>query len=86
MVYWLSVGFTFEVAREVLKMLKEEYPGFLSHGEPKRLIFVKESQAGAAKLVEFDVEKVVAAWAQRKFVVTFWLDVIYGRLREKVKG
>ncbi|HLO47508.1 MAG TPA: MerR family transcriptional regulator [Kamptonema sp.] len=86
MVYWLSVGFTFEVAREVLKTVKEEYPGFLSDREPKRLIFVKESQAGAAKLVEFDVEKVVAAWAQGKFVVPVWLDVIYGRLREKVKG
>lgn len=86
MVYWLSVGFTFEVAREVLKTVKEEYPGFLSDGEQKRLIFVKESQAGAAKLVEFDVEKVVAAWAQGKFVVPVWLDVIYGRLRERVKG
>ena len=86
MVYWLSVGFTFEVAREVLKTLKEQYPGLLSDREPKRLIFVKELQAGEAKLIEFDVEKVVAAWAQGKFVVPVWLDVIYGRLREKVKG
>lgn len=85
MVYWLSVGFTFEVVREVLKTVKEEYPGFLSDGESKRLIFVKESQAGAAKLVESDVEKVVAAWAQGKFVMPVWLDVIYERLREKVK-
>jgi DNA-binding transcriptional MerR regulator len=86
MVYWLSVGFTFEVAREVLKTLKEQYPGLLSDGEPKRLIFVKESQEGAAKLVEFDGEKVVAAWAEGKFVVPVWLDVIYGRSRERVKG
>ena len=42
MVYWLSVGFTFEVAREVLKTLKEQYPGLLNDREPKRLIFVKE--------------------------------------------
>jgi len=82
MEYWLSVGFTFEVAREVLKTLQEKYPGLLSDREPKRLIFVKESQEGASKLVEFDVEKVVAAWAQGKFVVPVWLDVIYGRLRE----
>ncbi|MEG4581855.1 MerR family transcriptional regulator [Microcoleus sp. MON1_C5] len=84
MVYWLSVGFTFEVAREVLKTLKEQYPGLLSDQEPKRLIFVKESQEGAAKLVEFDGEKVVAAWAEGKFVVPVWLDVIYGRSRERV--
>jgi len=36
------MGFTFEVAREVLKTLKEEYPGVLSAQEPKRFIFVKE--------------------------------------------
>jgi DNA-binding transcriptional MerR regulator len=86
MVYWLSVGFTFEVAREVLKTLKEQYPGVLSDREPRRLIFVKESQKGAAKLVEFDGEKVVAAWAQGKFVVPVCLDVIYGRSRGRVKG
>ncbi|HBK25084.1 MAG TPA: hypothetical protein DDZ60_22060, partial [Planktothrix sp. UBA10369] len=50
--------------------------------EPKRLIFVKESQEGASKLIESDVEKVVTAWAQGKFVVPIWLDVIYGRSRE----
>ncbi|MEG4859910.1 MerR family transcriptional regulator [Microcoleus sp. K1-B6] len=84
MVYWLSVGFTFEVGREVLKTLKEQYPGLLSDREPKRLIFVKESHGGDSKLVEFDVEKVVAAWAEGKFVVPVWLDVIYRRLRERV--
>jgi len=84
MVYWLSVGFTFEVGREVLKTLKEQYPGLLSDREPKRLIFVKELQAGDSKLVEFDVDKVVAAWAEGKFVVPVWLDVIHARLRERV--
>jgi hypothetical protein len=84
--YWLSVGFTFEVAREVLKTVQEKYPGLLSDREPNRLMFVKESQTGDSKLVEFDVEKVVTAWAEGKFVVSVWLDVIYGRLREKVKG
>ncbi|MEG3900916.1 hypothetical protein QUB29_03245 [Microcoleus sp. B4b_D2] len=68
-------GFTFEVAREVLKTLQEKYPGLLSDREPNRLIFVKESQAGDSKLVEFDVGKVVAAWAEGKFVVPVWLDV-----------
>jgi hypothetical protein len=29
---------------------------------------------------------VVAAWAEGQFVVPVWLDVIYGRSREKVKG
>ena len=82
MEYWLSVGFTFEVAREVLKTIQEKYPGLLSEREPRRLIFVKESQEGASKLVEFDMEKVVAAWAEGKFVVPVWLDVIYGRLRQ----
>jgi hypothetical protein len=84
--YWLSVGFTFEVAREVLKNLQKKYPGLLSDREPNQLIFVKGSQAGDSKLVEFDVEKVVAAWTEGKFVVSVWLDVIYGRLRERVKG
>jgi len=28
-------------------------------------------------LVEFDGEKVVAAWAEGNFVVPVWLDVIY---------
>jgi hypothetical protein len=87
--YWLSVvGFTFEVAREFLKTLQEKYPGLLSDREPNRLMFVKESQAGDSKLVEFDGEKVVAAWAQGKFVVPVWLDVIYGRSREseRMKG
>ncbi|MEG4424921.1 MULTISPECIES: hypothetical protein [unclassified Microcoleus] len=80
--YWLSVGFTFEVAREVLKTLQEKYPGLLTDREPNRLIFVKEPPAGDSKLVEFDVEQVVTARAEGKFVVPLWLDVIYGRLRE----
>jgi hypothetical protein len=80
------VGFTFEVAREVLKTLQEKYPGLLSDRKPNRLIFINESQAGDSKLVEFDVDKVVTARAEDKFVVPVWLDVIYGRLREKVKG
>jgi hypothetical protein len=84
--YWLSVGFTFEVAREVLKNLQKKYPGLLSDREPNRLIFVKESPAGDSKLVEFDVEQVVAARAEGKFVVPVRLDVIYGRLRERVEG
>jgi hypothetical protein len=74
------------VAREVLKTLQEKYPGLLSDGEPNWLIFVKESQSRDSKLVEFDVEKVVTAWTEGKFVVSVWLDVIYGRLRERVKG
>ena len=68
--YWLSVGFTFEVAREVLKTFQEKYPGLLSDWELNRLMFVKESQAGDSKLVEFNVEKVVTAWAEGKFVVS----------------
>jgi hypothetical protein len=83
--YWLSVGFTFEVAREVLKTLQEKYPGFLNERQPKRLIFVKESQAGHSKLVKSDLDNVVATWTQGQFVVPIWLDVIYGQLCEKVK-
>lgn len=56
--------------------------GLLSDREPKRLIFVKESQERASKLIESDVEKVVTAWAEGKFVVPVWLDVIYGRSRK----
>ena len=74
------------MAREALKTLKEQYPGLLSDREPKRLIFVKESREGAAKLVEFELEKVVAAWAEGRCVVPVWLDVIQGRLRQGVKG
>jgi hypothetical protein len=32
--YWLSVGFTFEVGREILKTLQGKYPGLLSEWEP----------------------------------------------------
>ncbi len=43
------------------------------------VIFVKKWQAGDSKLVEFDVEKVLAAWAEeRKSVVPVWLNVITG--------
>jgi hypothetical protein len=83
--YWLSVGFTFEVAREIIKTLQEKYPRFLNERQPKRLIFVKESQAGHSKLVKSDWDNVVATWTQGQFVVPIWLDVIYGQLCEKVK-
>jgi hypothetical protein len=33
-------------------------------------------------LVEFELEKVVAAWAEGEFVVPVWLDVIYQRLHD----
>jgi hypothetical protein len=40
--------------------------------------YVTESQKAASNLIEFDGEKVVTAWAEGKFVVTVWLDVIHG--------
>ena len=67
--YGLSVGFTFEVAREIIKTLQEKYPGFLNERQPKRLIFVKEAQAEHPKLVNFNLEKVVATWKQEQFVM-----------------
>lgn len=93
MVYWLSVGLSFDIACETLKTLKEQEPELFSLGTGKRFMLLSEVQErsplGVPKvslaLMEYDRTKAIASLDEGKPVIPVWLDVIYQQLRQKLE-
>jgi DNA-binding transcriptional MerR regulator len=93
MVYWLSVGLSFDIACETLKTLKDQEPELFSSGKGKRFMLLSEAQErspGVPKisleLIEFDRERAIASLDEGKPVIPVWLDVIYQQLINKLSG
>jgi len=84
--YWLSVGLSFELAREALKTLKEREPEFFSPSQRVRLMLYRHPTEQSFDLAEFDSSKAIALWAEGLPVVPVWLDVIHQRLEARLKG
>ncbi|MBD2345818.1 MerR family transcriptional regulator [Anabaena subtropica] len=93
MVYWLSVGLSFDIACETLKTLRDEEPELFSSGTGKRFMLLLEAQErsplGVPKvslaLMEYDRTKAIASLDEGKPVIPVWLDVIYQQLRQKLE-
>ncbi len=83
--YWLSVGLSFELARETLKTLKEREPEFFSPSQRVRLMLYRHPTEQSFDLVEFDSSKAIALWAEGLPVVPVWLDVIHQQLEVRLK-
>ncbi|MEA5504004.1 MerR family transcriptional regulator [Halotia wernerae UHCC 0503] len=91
-VYWLSVGLSFDIACETLKTLKNQEPELFSSGTGRRFMLLSEAQErsplGVPKvsleLVEFDRKKAIASLDTGKPVIPVWLDEIYQRLAVKL--
>ncbi|ABA20784.1 Possible Transcriptional Regulator, MerR family [Trichormus variabilis ATCC 29413] len=94
MVYWLSVGLSFDIACETLKTLKDQEPELFSSGTGRRFMLLSEAQErsplGAPKisleLMEFDRTKAIASLDEGKPVIPVWLDEIYQQLQQKLKA
>jgi DNA-binding transcriptional MerR regulator len=92
MVYWLSVGLSFDIACETLKTLKEQEPELFSLGTGRRFMLLSEAQErsplGVPKvsleLMEFDRDRAIASLDAGKPVIPVWLDQIYQQLAKKL--
>ncbi|MDH6103776.1 MerR family transcriptional regulator [Chrysosporum ovalisporum ANA283AFssAo] len=84
MVYWLSVGISFDIACQTLKKLKEEEPELFSSGQGKRFMLLSEAQDKSLSLVEFDRKSAIASLDEGKPVIPVWLDVVYQGLVSKL--
>ncbi|MBD2665610.1 putative Transcriptional Regulator, MerR family [Richelia sinica FACHB-800] len=92
MVYWLSVGLSFDIACETLKTLKEQEPELFSSGTGKRFMLLSETQErsplGVVKLslelMEYDRKKAITSIDEGKPVIPVWLDVIFEQLQKKL--
>ena len=59
MEYCLSVGLSFDVARETVKTLNEKEPEFSNPTSARRLMLSWDSAERSLKLVEFDLERAI---------------------------
>lgn len=84
MVYWLSVGLSFDIACETLKTLREEEPELFSLGIGRRFMLLSEAQERSLELMEYDRTKAIASLDEGKPVIPVWLDVIYQGLANKL--
>jgi hypothetical protein len=84
--YWLSVGLSFEVARETLKALKEKEPEFLNPERASRLMLWWNGKTRSLELVEFDLGEAIASLKAGQPIIPVWLDAIHQRLASRVAG
>jgi len=84
MVYWLSVGLSFDIACETLKTLKDEEPELFSSGTGRRFMLLPETQKQSLALMEYDRTKAIASLDEGKPVIPVWLDIIYRRLESQL--
>jgi len=61
MEYWLSVGLSFEVARQSLERLREWEPEFFNPDKAKRLMLAWNVKERSLELMEFDIEEAIAS-------------------------
>jgi DNA-binding transcriptional MerR regulator len=80
MEYWLSVGLSFDVARQSLKTLKDKEPEFFNPEKARRLMLAWNAKARSLELVEFDLEEAIASLKSGQPVIPLWLDAIHEEL------
>lgn len=85
MEYCLSVGLSFNVAREIVKTLHEQEPEFLNPTYARRFMLWRKEQEQELQLVEFDLEQAIASLRLGQPAIPIWLDAIHHRLTSKLK-
>jgi DNA-binding transcriptional MerR regulator len=86
MEYWLSVGLSFDVARQSLKTLKEKEPEFFHPEKARRLMLAWNAKTRSLKLVEFDLEEAIASLKLGQPVIPLCLDAIHEELTKRLVG
>jgi DNA-binding transcriptional MerR regulator len=86
MEYWLSVGLSFDVARQSLKTLKDKEPEFFNPEKARRLMLAWNAKMRSLELVEFDWEDAIASLKSGHPVIPLWLDAIHEELAKRLVG
>jgi DNA-binding transcriptional MerR regulator len=86
MEYWLSVGLSFDVASQSLKMLKDKEPEFFNPKTARRLMLAWNAKTRSLELVEFDLEEAIASLKSGQPVIPLWLDAIHEELAKTLVG
>jgi len=86
MEYLLSLGLTFEVARDTLEALRKIEPQFIDPQVKKRFMLKWEENIRRLKLVEFDKESAIASLNLGQPVIPLWLDRVHANSRERVSA
>jgi DNA-binding transcriptional MerR regulator len=86
MEYWLSVGLSFDVARQSLKTLKDKEPEFFNPEKARRLMLAWNAKTRSLELVEFDWEDAIASLKSGQPVIPLWLDAIHEKLATRLVG
>jgi DNA-binding transcriptional MerR regulator len=86
MEYWLSVGLSFDLARQSLKMLKDKEPEFFNPEKARRWMLAWNSKMRSLKLVEFDLEDAITSLKSGQPVIPLWLDAIHEELTKRLVG
>lgn len=86
MLYFLSMGLSFDIASTTLKTLKDKEPELFESGKGSRWMLLFEGHKRSLSLVAYDREQAIASLDEGKPVIPVWLDVIYQRLISKLAG
>ena len=84
MLYFLSMGLSFDIASTTLKTLKDKEPELFDSGIGSRWMLLFEGDKRSLSLVAYDREQAIASLDEGKPVIPVWLDVIYQRLISKL--
>lgn len=86
MLYFLSMGLSFDIASTTLKTLKDKEPELFESGKGSRWMLLFEGGKRSLNLVMYDREQAIASLDEGKPVIPVWLDMIYQQLTSKLAG
>jgi DNA-binding transcriptional MerR regulator len=98
MVYWLSMGLSFDIACETLKTLKDQEPELFNSGTGRRFMLSQAQERSplgvplaepleekeSLELMEYDRTKAIKSLDEGKPVIPVWLDIIHQQLERKL--
>ncbi|MGI2908251.1 MerR family transcriptional regulator [Tolypothrix sp. VBCCA 56010] len=86
MLYFLSMGLSFDIASTTLKTLRDKEPELFESGIGSRWMLLWEGHKPSLNLVVYDREQAIASLDEGKPVIPVWLDVIYQQLMNRLAG
>jgi DNA-binding transcriptional MerR regulator len=86
MLYFLSMGLSFDIASTTLKTLKDKEPELFDSGKGSRWMLLLNGHKRSLSLVAYDRKQAIASLDEGKPVIPVWLDVIYQQLMNKLAG
>ncbi len=82
--YVLFLGLSFDVARNILRSLKEKVPEYANPDIKVRLMLIWDSGSGILDLIEFEREQAIAFLDNGQPIIPLWLDLIHQKLQQQL--